>query len=72
MATRLSLNMMILNTFIAKCTLHQAIILTLIQIPILLIRVPSTKDQIKLLFRIATLSKIGRLIPLHISCANNT
>jgi len=41
------------NTFIAKCTLHQAIILTPIQIPVLLIRVSSTKDQVKLLFRIA-------------------
>jgi len=42
------------NTFIAKCTLHQAIILTPIQIPIILIRVSSTKEQVKLLFRIAT------------------
>jgi len=52
------------NTFIAKCTLHQAIILTPIQIPVLLIRVSSTKDQVKLLFRIAAFAaKLEDLSP---------
>jgi len=41
------------NTFIAKCTLHQAIVLTPIQIPILLVVVASIKDQAKLLLRVA-------------------
>ena len=41
------------NTFIAKCTLHQAIVLMPIQIQVLLIVVASAKDQAKLLLHVA-------------------
>ena len=43
------------NTFIAKVTLYQAMFLTQIQIPAIIILVPSSDEQFKLLFRISTL-----------------
>jgi len=43
------------NTFIAKITLYQAMFLTQIQIPAIIILVPSSDQQFKLLFRISTL-----------------
>jgi len=44
-----------INTFIAKITLYQAMFLTQIQIPAIIILVPSSDEQFKLLFRISTL-----------------
>jgi len=44
-----------INTFIAKFTLYQAMFLSPTQIPVILVRVPSSDEQLKLLFRIATL-----------------
>jgi len=43
------------NTFIAKVTLYQAMFLVPTQIPVILVRVPSSDEQLKLLFRISTL-----------------
>ena len=43
------------NTFIAKVTLYQAMFLAPTQIPVVLVRVPSSDEQLKLLFRISTL-----------------
>jgi len=44
-----------MNTFIAKITLYQAMFLAQIQIPVIIILVPSSDEQFKLLFRISTL-----------------
>jgi len=44
-----------INTFIAKCTFYQAMFLSPTQIPVILVRVPSSDEQLKLLFRITTL-----------------
>ena len=44
-----------INTFIAKITLYQAMFLSQIQIPAIIILVPSSDEQFKLLFRISTL-----------------
>jgi len=43
-----------INTFIAKITLYQAMFLSQIQIPAIIILVPSSDEQFKLLFRIST------------------
>jgi len=44
-----------INTFIVKVTLYQAMFLAQIQIPAIIILVPSSDEQFKLLFRISTL-----------------
>ena len=52
------------NTFIAKMTLYQAMFLNQIQIPAIIILVPSSDEQFKLLFRISTfLAKYDDLSP---------
>jgi len=53
-----------INTFIAKMTLYQAMFLSQIQIPAIIILVPSSDEQFKLLFRISTfLAKHDDLSP---------
>ena len=53
-----------INTFIAKMTLYQAMFLNQIQIPAIIILVPSSDEQFKLLFRISTfLAKYDDLSP---------
>jgi len=53
-----------INTFIAKMTLYQAMFLNQIQIPAIIILVPSSDEQFKLLFRISTfLAKHDDLSP---------
>jgi len=53
-----------INTFIAKITLYQAMFLSQIQIPAIIILVPSSDEQFKLLFRISTfLAKHDDLSP---------
>jgi len=53
-----------INTFTAKITLYQAMFLTQIQIPAIIILVPSSDEQFKLLFRISTfLAKHDDLSP---------
>jgi len=52
------------NTFIVKMTLYQAMFLNQIQIPAIIILVPSSDEQFKLLFRISTfLAKHDDLSP---------
>jgi len=53
-----------INTFIVKITLYQAMFLSQIQIPAIIILVPSSDEQFKLLFRISTfLAKHDDLSP---------
>ena len=53
-----------INTFVAKMTLYQAMFLNQIQIPTVIILVPSSDEQFKLLFRISTfLAKHDDLSP---------
>jgi len=53
-----------INTFIVKITLYQAMFLSQIQIPAIIILVPSSDEQFKLLFRISTrLAKYDDLSP---------
>jgi len=52
------------NTFIAKCTLYQAMFLSPTQIPVVLIRVLNSEEKLKILFRItALIVKIDDLSP---------
>ena len=54
-----------INTFLVKCTLHQAIFLNRFQFPAITILTPSSDEQFKLLFRISTfLAKYEDLSPL--------
>ena len=53
-----------INTFVTKMTLYQAMFLTPMQIPAIIILVPSSDEQFKLLFRISTfLAKHDDLSP---------
>ena len=45
-----------INTCIAKVTFYQAMFLAPTQIPVILVRVPSSDEQLKLLFRITSLT----------------
>jgi len=44
-----------INTLIAKFTFYQAMFLSPTQIPVILVRAPSSDEQLKLMFRITTL-----------------